>query len=404
MRPPSAPFHFLLAFLSAVLTGCDQSTTSYSPGDANADATFEPPRLAIELSAITPLLPRLSTHVAIDSRGNIYWIQESEPTPPGGDLVFVMGDSGVPQTIPALSVPRILKALGMQEASGDSGAIRSMAIGDNDDLYILFTGGAGRTPICAIARYTPTSSTLKIMAGTRRLMDETGMGASLDLARGTLVSHGSDLWLWVRHTDAARLMRLVSIDGGSRLDFRPLHLKPPPEARSGQLTSEHEDLSAGPSQTLYYIDRPRAMLWKIDGGGDYTAIQSLEGFSSALTSPALDQEGRMCLLAGNANPLFGNDNAAGFAPKNPAPASWVQLAYPALLESENSPTGTPILSTIRRDDFHAPAALPLQDLQPRQLLLDHTNGTLITFDAASGELLRVKLTKKSPAPQSATNR
>ena len=41
----------------------------------------------------------------LDTRGNLYWIQESERAEPGGDLVFAMGESGVPQVVPELFWP-----------------------------------------------------------------------------------------------------------------------------------------------------------------------------------------------------------------------------------------------------------------------------------------------------------
>ena len=77
-----------------------------------------------------------------------------------------------------------------------------------------------------------------------------------------------------------------------------------------------------------------------------------------------------------------------------APASWAQLAYPAFIHVDVAASGAQVLHTIKRDDFLAPAALPVQDFQPRHLILDRTNGTLITFDASSGELLRLRISSK----------
>lgn len=403
----SVKFRFLLVLQIAWAAGCDQSPTSPASGAANPDtgtpAAVAP--LTLELTPITSLLPRLKTHVAIDSRGNIYWTQESEPVPRGGDLVFVMGDSGVPQTIPALSAARILSALGMGGAPANAAGIRSMAVGPENDLYLLFTGGAGRDPIWAIVRYTPSSGALRVAMGTRRLMEESGMGPSLELARGTLVSQGQDLWLWVRHSDAARILKLTPVEAGTRLEPRALRLKPPGAIARMEMTSDREDLAAGPGQTLYYVDRARAMLWKIDAEGEFTATQSLDGFSSAVTAPMVDQEGRLCLMAGIADPLFASDSAAALlTPRIGASPVWADMSYPAFLETESGPSQLPVLSTIKRDDILAPAALPLQDLQPRQLLLDRTNGTLVTFDASSGELLRLRIVRKTIAAESPSNR
>lgn len=393
MRPTRSTIRTLLVLLLLISVGCDRQSSSQN-SDPSADQNSEPIQLAVSLTPITPLLPRLQTHIAVDSHGNLYWIQESERVPSGGDLVFVMGDTGVPQTIPALSVPRLLESLGLEGAAG-TGAIHSIAIGPSNDLYVLFTGGRGRTPICAVARYSPSTAKVKIIADTHRLMDASGMGPSIELARGSLISEGQNIWLWLRHSDAASIIQFVPLEGGTSYDLRPRHFKPPPEARIGQLTSEQEDLSAGPGQNLYYVDRPRAMLWKIDPAGEYTAFQSLDGFSGALTAPAVDDAGRICTIAGEGDPLVPTtDISDASTPKSAAPAYWVQLVYPAFVQVEPNATGAPVVTTIKRDDFLGPSALPIQDLQPRQLLLDQTSGTLITFDAASGELLRLKLTRK----------
>ena len=396
----TTPCSLLIRTLSVALllaiAGCDRQSPEASSSDPTVDREAVPARLVVELIPIAPLVPRLRTHVAVDSHGNLYWVQEGVPTPDGGDLVFVMGASGVPQTIPGLGVPRLLAALGPDEARRGSGAIRSIAIGAGDELYVLFTGGRDRVPIWALARYAPNTNKVTIVADTKRLMDSSGFGASIDLARGSLVGNGRDLWLWLRHSDAASVSLIVPIHGGQEFEFHRLALKPPAPVKSGQLTSEMEDLAAGPGQLLYYIDRPRAMLWKIDGAGGFTPYQSLDGLSRDLTTPALDDTGRMCLLAGEGDPLVPlKFVAAGpLAPVGNAAVAWTPLAYPALLQIQVDDKGQSARSTIKHDDFSAPAALPVQDFHPRGLLLDPTTGTLITFDDSSGELLRLKVNRK----------
>lgn len=382
--------------LLAMLAGCDRPSPETSNNDAGSDRDGGTAHLVVELTPITPLSPRLRTHVAVDSRGNVYWIQENTPAPQGGDLVFVMGGSGVPQTIPALDVPRLLAVLNPDDSRRGTGAIRSIAIGPNDDLYVLFTGGSDRAAICALARYSPITTKVNIVADTQRLMTASNMGASIDLARGSLIGNGSDLWLWLRHTDTASISQVLPTDGGKTVELRHRTLKPPSRAIAGQLTSELEDLAVGPQQTLYYVDRPRAKLWKIAASGEFTSIQSLDGFSRELTAPAVDDNGRMCFFAGHGEPLAATDTSAfaSLTPEGKASLAWLQLPYPALVQIQVDSAGKASISTIKRDDFLAPATLPLQDLQPRNLIFDRTTGTLITFDAASGELLRLKITKK----------
>src|SRR5689334_18500979 len=142
---------FALAALLMVLwsSGCDRRSSDPQQANATTQPQSSSRALAVQLTPITPLLPRLRTHVTVDSHGNLYWIQESEPASPGGDLVFVMGNSGVPQTVPALGLSNLLAALG-DKGRGGSGAIRSIAFGPGDNLYVLFAGGSGRAPLWAL--------------------------------------------------------------------------------------------------------------------------------------------------------------------------------------------------------------------------------------------------------------
>jgi hypothetical protein len=379
----------------AAAGGCQKEPSAAAPGGGDAASSDEqdndPRALAVELVPITPLLPRLPTHVAVDLRGNLYWIQESNPTPAGGDLVFVMGEGGVPQTIPALSVPSLLQVLAPGGAAGATGAVKSIAIGPEDRLYVLFVGGKGRTPIFAVVEYTPGSARTRVVADTKRLASETGMDASIDLARGTLLNYKRDLWLWARHSDGGAVLQIDVRENTT--EVRRVILKPPRGV--GSPISEQEDMAAGPDGLLYYLDRPRALLWKISTRtGFYTPVQSLEGLSRAVAAPAADDRGRVALLAGDGDPLVAREYAGAAARSQTAEElTWAKLTYPALVQLKPGSTRAPIV-TASRDDFHAPPALPVQDLQPRQLLLDPSSGTLITFDAGSGELLRVRILAK----------
>jgi hypothetical protein len=391
--------------LSAVLAvlACDRRQSSApSQGGSTTGPNGDAAALAVELTPITPLLPRLRTHVAVDLRGNIYWIQESEPAPAGGDLVFVMGSSGVPQTIPALGVARLLEALG-EQGRGGNGSIRSIAIGPDENLYVLFAGGNGPTPLWGLFLYAPAQNRVKLLADTKQLMEASQMGASLELAHGSLVSNAKTLWVWLRHTDAAAILRLVTIEGGgggggaggSDVELRRLRIKPPKDV--GIPNSEREDLCAGQDGSLYYIDREHAMLWRIDpaAGGEYAPLQSLDGLSRALAVSALEEAGQLCVLAGDDAPLVSHGYVPpGQSPPARASVTWAELSYPVLLELRAAADALQAPVAITREGFRALPALRVQELQPRGLLLDRATGTLITFDAASGELLRLKVVRK----------
>jgi hypothetical protein len=375
--------------------GCDRQSSNSQQTNATTQPQSPSRALAVQLTPITPLLPRLRTHVALDSHGNLYWIQESEPAPPGGDLVFVMGNSGVPQTVPALAVSNLLAALG-DEGRGGTGAIRSIAFGPGDNLYLLFAGGSGRTPLWALFQFSPTENKLKLLADTQRLMADSQMGASIDLARGSLVSNGRTLWVWLRHSDDSAILQLIPREAGASIELRRLRLKPPKDV--AQPNSEREDLCAGSDGSLYYVDRAPAMLWKIDPAADhgYTAVQSLDGLSRGLGVCAFDDAGgaRVCVLAGDDDPLVSHGYVAPGEKPRASDVTWPQLSYPVFLELRRQDDGQSAPLTITREDFRALPALHVQDLQPRGLLLDRTNGTFITFDAATGELLRLKVVGK----------
>ena len=370
--------------------GCDRDASSPGPTGASTPGTEH---YSVDINLITPLLPRLRTHVAIDSRGNLYWVQETDPPTEHGDLLYTMGTSGVPQTIPELSGRRLLGSIGLPETLGVKATIRSMVVGSNDDLFLLVSGGSTHVPLYTLISYSAASKKIKIVASTEEIMKASGLGASLDLARGTLLSYEGDLWLWLRHTDASALLRLTFPSAGAAVDMRLLTLKPPSRLAKLTLHDEQEDLAAGPHQTLLYIDRPRAILWRINDSGEYAPVQSLEGFSVAMTPPIGDSAGRLRMIAGDGDPLIAQAPLPDkMMPVNGRPPpEWNQLSYPALIQTQPNEVGAQTVITLRRDDFVAPPTLPLQDLQPRQLLLDRTNGTLVTFDSASGELLRLKI-------------
>jgi hypothetical protein len=384
-------FPLLFTCSVALLSGCDRGSSS-SPAAPAGDSTHA--RRALEVSLIAPLLPRLRTHIAVDSRGNLYWVQESDPPAAGGDLLFAMGNSGVPQTLPALSGRRLMDSLGVGTDKSAMGAIGSIVVGPQDDLYVLVTGGTRRVPLCAVVRYTPADGKIQVVANTQQINDATGMGASIDLARGTLLGHGRDLWLWLRHSDAGIVLQLLPTPAGHAMELRRLILKPPSRSLALPLTEEQEDLAAAPDQTLLYIDRRRAMLWRIQATGEFAPVQSLEGFSAAMTAPASDDAGRLSWIAGDGDPLIHiNALPPDLLPHDAnAPLEWSQLSYPAFVRVESGEGHKQTLFTLQRDDFLAPTTLPMQDFQPREWIGDITNGTWVTFDAASGELVRLKLT------------
>jgi hypothetical protein len=366
----------LMTFL--LVCGCDRNP---APSDTTPSADEAPK--SVEIRPITPLLPRLLTHFSVDSKGNLYWLQESDPPAAGGDLVFLIGVGGVPQTLEALSVGNLLDKLGLH---GATGAIHSLAIGPDDALYLLFIGSHGPAPVYFVAQYIPASHGLRIVADTQRLMQESGLGVSLALARGSLLSSATDLWLWVRHTDGYALLKLES-HADTEMTIHRLQPQPPSEARNWRLNGEAEQLSAGMHGVLYFVEPDHATLWRIDPDGSVSAVLSLEGLPQAATPPA-EIEGRLFMVFGD-SPRFAfassvDQQELGDSSKRIAEFPAV-LVYSPLDHKSNY---------FYRSHLIAPESMPLQTLDPRQLTVDVANNTLVTFDAGTGELLRLRFSRQ----------
>jgi hypothetical protein len=368
----------LLIFM--LVFGCNRNP---APGNATTPADEAPK--SVEIRLITPLLPRLQTDFSVDSKGNLYWLQESDPPAAGGDLVFLIGAGGVPQTLEELSVGNLLEKLGLR---GTTGAIHSLAIGPDDALYLLFIGSRGPAPVYFVAQYVPASHGLRIVADTPRLMKESGLGPSLELARGSLLSSATDLWLWVRHTDGYALLKLES-HADAEMTIHRLQPQPPGEARDWRLNDEAEHLSAGLHGMLYYVDPAHATLWGIDTNGNVSPVLSLEGLPQAVTPPAAI-DGRLFMLFGD-SPHFAFVSSLNPQEQELADSSKATAAFPALLAYspvEHKST------YFYRSHLIAPESLPLQTLDPRQLTVDVANNTLLTFDAGTGELLRLRFSRQ----------
>jgi hypothetical protein len=368
--------------LACALLGCDRGTPPPPPPASAATPT-------VDVRAITPLLPRLQTHLAIDSRGNLYWTQESDPPIAGGDLVFVMGDGGVPQTVAALGVDNILTTLGM---TGGQGAVRSLAVGPGDQLYALFTGSRGPAAICAVLQYSPGTHKVTVSANTAKVMDASGLGLSIGLARGTLLGSRDALWLWLRHSDGAALLALTAQPGG-KLDASKVDVRTDESSAAPNFRTQTEDLSLSADGSLYYVERGRSALWRIDADGRASRVISLVGLSRTLPPPA-GQGGHLYFLA-DAGPKFGGPDAALVDAGSPLVRP--NLAEPVLFDYTPADRQVRAFDRTRMD---APTNLPLQSLQPRQLRWDAATGTLVAFDASSGEILRLKIPPPPSPPPS----
>jgi len=396
----------LILFMGA--GGCERK--EHSP------PIIDPPALGHTYAQITALAPASAgarTHLLIDSLGNIYFSQESER---GDDVMFTLAQGNVPQAT-GLTSNAILKAMGQPRGEGN---IQSLAIGAEDNIYFFFKGGCGRHILAAVGQYAPRQAQLRILASTASIEAASGMGDSLELARGSLLRDNlalgyATIYLWLRHTDGGLILNFNPGDGrGAAINLTPLGA-PAANPGSPPLNSMLEDMSCGPMfvpvapsttaagattsltprPALYYIDRRGARLWRINPeSGQTTPIHSLYGVPSILTPPVSDGHAGLIMAAGE-SPFLANKSqlemeavTAADAPEqlsNPV----VAAAYPALLHLLDGK-----LSAIGKDDLRCGAGIPLEGLAPAAMLPDRLTRGWIAYDAASGQIVRITLTNK----------
>jgi len=214
---------------------------------ATAPVEQTPIRPTLEFAPVAPLLPARRTHVAVDPRGNVFWSQEGEG---GGDVVFSLGDDGVPRAT-RLTAAAVLAETREAAGATASGNIQSLAFGPDGALYFYVSGGTDRRTIAAVGRFIPTTSAIELIAPTKPLMSAAGMGRDLALARGTVVVSGKRIVFWLRHTDASAMFELDMT--GARTQLKRL---PDASGESGplRLTRENQFLAAGRDGGLLLLD------------------------------------------------------------------------------------------------------------------------------------------------------
>jgi len=369
----AVPLLLLLAAAFAALPGCDDERPKPVPATRPAAA------LDLELKPLTPLLPNRPTHVTVDRVGNVYWVQETDR---GDDAMFVIGEGGIPRAT-QLAAPNIAALLGA--ADGARGNIHGIAAAADagGDIYFYFVGVQGRRTLACIGAFTPKTEKVRILADTDAVAAATGMGRSLPLARGSVVSDGKIVWMWLRHTDNWAVFRLdparVPASGAVQLPraFENVRL----EGRPIELTSEEMEISPAPGGALFLIDIAGARLARIAPDGEASIVRSLAGLPGVLSSPSVDANNNLVLFAGNGDIIGGK----GQDPNAAAAGGKVESSYPALLIFKPDQ-----IVSIGRDHMHAYPGFPIFATRLRQLVPHPSEGGWVSYDAGSGELLHVR--------------
>ena len=363
----------ILSLLFVLSIGCDRNTQA--PATAPAQPAQTPPpilagSLQCDIAVVAPVLPKRITHLTIDPASNLYFLQEADD---GSDTLFIVGNGDVSNAIP-LSAHGVLTVL---EEKG-SGNIQSIAAGSDGNVYFYFSGGTNKKLVACLGRFETRTGLIRILARETELADKSGMGPSLALCAGSLVAAGRTLWLWLHHTDASAMfnVRIGEIPAEGEMSLpTPTRLY----SSDGTLNMTHGELALSP------------------GPGDLTLL--LDTWTAALEDRS-QRQGRCGAVAGW---LTENDQRSGadaqgdilmFAAESEsieprvdqrvAPVN-IETHYPSLLVLQN---GT--ITPIPRDDLHAAAGVPLSSMQIDQLLCEPGRNSWIGYDAASGQIVRLR--------------
>ena len=385
---PRSTVQVLSVVLLLAFAGCGDDRPTALPTTRASE-----PALDLELKPLTPLLPNRPTHATVDRYGNVYWVQETDR---GDDTMFVIGEGGIPRATP-LSVANIAALLDAPDAR--RGNIHGIAAASDagGDIYFYFLGVHGRRTIACIGTFTPKTQKVRVLADTDAVALATGMGRSLPLARGSVVSDGRLVWIWLRHTDNWAMFRIdptrVPASGPAQLAraFDSVRLG----EQTIQLTRDDMEIAPAPGGALFLTDIAGARLLRITPDGTAGVVRPLTGLPSVLSAPSVDRDQNLVIFAANAD-IIGtkprNPNAPPTAAPAPAPAApstpaaRIDSTYPAMLIFKPDK-----VISIGRDNMQAYPGFPVFSTRLRQLVPDPAGGGWISYDAGSGELLRVKV-------------
>ena len=369
----------ILALLIAVLlSACDEERPVVLPATRPSE-----PALDLSLKPLTPLLPNRPTHVTVDRLGNVYWVQETDR---GDDAMFVIGEGGIPRAT-QLTVPNVAALLGAGTAA--RGNIHGVAAASDagGDIYFYFQGVEGRRTLACIGVFTPKTERVRVLADGDAVAAATGMGRSLPLARGSVVSDGRSVWMWLRHTDNWAVFRLdparLPTSGPAQLAraFEQVRLG----GQTIALTRDGMEIAPAPAGALFLVDVPGGRLLSIAQDGTATLVQPLAGLPVNLSTPTVDREQNLVLFAGSGR-LIGAKAQQQDAAAAAAAATKVDASYPALLIFKPAKT-----VSIVRDHMQAYPGFPVFSMRLRQLVPHARDGGWVSYDAGSGELLHLKV-------------
>ena len=358
----------------------------------------------VEFRPLARLVANRATHLAADSLGNVYWTQE---TPSGQDTLFVAGQDDIPQPI-QLTTSAIIAALGPPNSPESgvslsatapniaSGNIQSIALDSDDNILFFFNGGIGRSTCICLGTFNPRDQSIHILAGTPLLAAQDQMGTSIGLAQGQIILPTTPranapmrYWLWLHHSDAAVFLRFDprAVEPGQPVELSPAFDHLSGDGAPANLTDDRLAFSAGEAESLWMIDWRTAWLWRVDENGVATKWMTLLGLPRELSALTARDHGIAIAFAPAGEPAAGSEDDQ----ESLKYAHFLNVHYPALIAIAQDSV-SPIAA---KEDMHGPPEVNIAKLRLQQFLPTSKSREWIGYDAASGMLMRIRLTPKS---------
>lgn len=335
------------------------------------------------LQTLAVLAPNRPTSLAVLASGKVFFCQT---TPDGRDLVLTIGGREVPE-------PTALTSSTIADAIGDpliNGNIESLAAGPDGRLWFFFRGSVGeqrqRRTVMAVGTYDVFTTRIRIYADLALLRAASEFGASIELADGDVVCGRNVCWIWMRHLDGSALLTIdlsrLPAEGPAEVT------RPFPSVRYGSETllmnrPEYRLSSAGDgTDDLLLVDAYTGGLFRLDPLGRASLMSVLIGLPKLLSPAApmpAPNAGKTLLFAGDADPIEPKVQSRIDAPS-------IDSAFPAFLIFEPQRR----IAAIAHQQLTGRLGLPVYALRIDKLLPE-PGGTFLAYDAANGEIMRVRL-------------
>jgi hypothetical protein len=359
-------------------------------------ATAQPPETdpqIMDLHPLAQLSPGRPTHLAADSLGNIYWVQESTG---GEDTLFVAGSDDIPQPT-NLTSSAILAAFGPSTSAGapGSGNIQSIATDADDHVLFFFNGGIGRANCVGLGQFDPRQQSIQILADTRALATQAGMGTSIALAQGQIIKPitpaaqpSPRYWLWLHHSDVAIVLRFDPhpAEPGAPIELVRSFDQLVGTGAPAHLTDDQLAFATGDDDSLSMIDWRTAWLFHVNDIGAVTPWMSVLGIPRELSELTQRPGGFAIAFAPAGQPAAGSEGDG----QSVKTARFLQLRYPALIAI----AGDTVIPVVKAEDMHGPPEIDIAKLRLQQFLPAGLPHEWIAYDAESGLLLRIRLTPR----------